>query len=162
MKKKCETIFPCILTIVGALFVYISCKTCISDTVIGGLVKDFSHNILSKDSISIFITIEGILFAGLLTFLGLFLQLENKTMSFIKECNKTYCRLLRFIKIPIATTLFALVFSIFIYGVNISIHWCIYLIWGSSILYSILTSIRMIYVYFVVLTPSSKSTESKK
>lgn len=157
MKARCEKYWPILMTIISAIFVFLGCKTCISDTAFGHFIGDFCDNMLSKDSISIFITIEGILFAGLLTFLGLFLQLENKTMDFIKEYTETYCRLLCFIKIPIAITLLDLVFSIFIYGVNISIHWCIYLVWGSSILYSILTSIRMIYVYFVVLTPQSKS-----
>ena len=111
---------------------------------------------LSQDSISIFITIEGILFAGLLTFLGLFLQLNNETMAFIKEYKLSYLRLLSFVKIPIASTLLALVFSISLYGIiTYEIPWLIKLIWGCTILYSIFTAIRMIYVYFVVLTPKS-------
>ena len=157
MKKIFETILPCVLTIFGALVVYVSCKTGFSDTAIGNFVKDFSHNMLLKDSINIFITIEGILFAGLLTFLGLFLQLDNVTMSFIKKSSDTYCRLLCFIKIPIISTLFALVSSIVIYGLTMHIHWCIQLLWGSIILYSLLVSIRMIYVYFIILTPVEKS-----
>ena len=163
MKKIFETILPCVLTIFGALLIYISCKTGFSDTVIGILVKDFSHNMLLKDSVNIFITIEGILFAGLLTFLGLFLQLNNETMAFIKEYKVSYLRLLRFVKIPIASTLLALVFSIFLYGIiTYEIPWIIKLIWGCTILYSILTAIRMIYVYFVVLTPPSKSKDYNK
>ena len=90
-------------------------------------------------------------------FLGLFLQLNNETMAFIKEYKGSYSRLLRFVKIPIAATLLALVFSIFLYGIiTYHIHWVIKLIWGCTILYSVLTSIRMIYVYFMVLTPPSK------
>lgn len=157
MKKICENILPCVLTIIAALLVYLSCKTSFSDTVIGIFVKDFSHNMLSKDSIQIFITIEGIFFAGLLTFLGLFLQLDNVTMSFIKKSHNTYCRLLYFIKIPIVSTLLALVLSIVIYGLTMNMHWCIQLFWGSIILYSLLVSIRMIYVYFIILTPVEKS-----
>lgn len=117
---------------------------------------------LSQDSISIFITIEGILFAGLLTFLGLFLQLNNETMAFVKEYKRSYLRLLRFVKIPIASTLLALVFSISLYGIiTYEIPWLIKLIWGCTILYSILTAVRMIYVYFVVLTPS-QTKDSKR
>lgn len=158
MKARCEKFFPIFITIVCSIIVYIGCRTSISNTGVGKFMCNFCCNVLSPDSISIFITIEGILFAGLLTFLGLFLQLDNETMSFIKEYKASYSRLLRFVKIPIAATLLALVFSIFLYGIiTYHIHWVIKLIWGCTILYSVLTSIRMIYVYFVVLTPASKS-----
>ena len=158
MKAKCEKYFPIVLTIISAIVVYIGCKTSISNICVGKFIYTFCNNMLSQDSISLFITIEGILFAGLLTFLGLFLQLNNETMAFIKEYKGSYLRLLRFVKIPIAYTLLALVFSIFLYGIiTYEIPWIIKLIWGCTILYSILTAIRMIYVYFVVLTPPSKS-----
>lgn len=39
--------------------------------------------------------------------------------------------------------------------ITYEIPWLIKLIWGCTILYSIFTAIRMIYVYFVVLTPKS-------
>lgn len=156
MKAKCEKYFPIGLTVVCAIIVYIGCRTSISNKCIGKFIYTFCNNMLSQDSISIFITIEGILFAGLLTFLGLFLQLNNETMAFIKEYKSSYLRLLRFVKIPIASTLLALVFSISLYGIiTYNIPWIIKIVWGSSILYSILTSIRMIYVYFIVLTPPS-------
>lgn len=162
MKAKCEKYFPLIGTIVCAIIVYIGCRTSISNGCIGKFIYNFCNNMLSQDSISIFITIEGILFAGLLTFLGLFLQLDNQVMSFIKEYKGTYLRLLCFVKISIASTLIALVFSIFLYGIiTCYIPWIIKLIWGCTILYSILTSIRMIYVYFVLLTPASNSNDSK-
>ena len=158
MKARCEKYFPIFVTITCAILVYIGCRTSISNKCIGKFIYTFCNNMLSTDSISIFITIEGILFAGLLTFLGLFLQLNNETMAFIKEYKCSYLRLLRFVQIPIASTLFALVFSIFLYGImTYNIPWIIKLIWGCIILYSILTAIRMIYVYFVMLTPPSKS-----
>lgn len=157
MKAFLEKYLPIIITILSTIFMYLGCKTSIFSNNIGKYIHCFCDNMLSKDSISLFITIEGILFAGLLTFLGLFLQLDNETMSFIKEYKGTYCRLLHFIKIPIIFTLSALVFSIFLYGmITFQIHWSIQLIWGVLVLYSILVSIRMIYVYFVVLTPIKK------
>lgn len=163
MKAKCEKYFPIGLTVLCAIIVYIGCRTSLSNKCIGKFIYTFCNNMLSQDSISIFITIEGILFAGLLTFLGLFLQLNNETMAFVKEYKRSYLRLLRFVKIPIASTLLALVFSISLYGIiTYEISWIIKLIWGCAILYSILTAVRMIYVYFVVLTPPSKSKDYNK
>ena len=159
MKKKsaiAEKYSPLLISFILTLFVGIIRGTCIALTNFGKSVLEMCNALVLKDSLSVLVTWEGIVFASLLTFLGLFMQMNNDTMRFIKADKNTYNRLLYFIKYPIFATGFSTVFSFILYITNSHISSWVLLIWGFLLVYSFSSTIRLISIYFDLVIEHTK------
>ena len=149
-----EKSMPLLCSALITIFVGIICLTSVSQTSLGTFVIDLCKKLITADSLNLLITIESIVFASLLTFLGLFLQMDNDVMTFIKKDRNTFIRLLDFIKKPIFSTGIMIVSTYVLYLENdIHINHYALLIWGLLLLYSLFSTIRLISIYFKQITP---------
>lgn len=152
-----EKYMPLLCSALITIFVGIICLTPISQTSLGTFVSNLCKKLITGDSLNLLITIESIIFASLLTFLGLFLQMDNDVMAYIKKDKNTFIRLLDFIKKPIFSTGIMIVstYILFLYLENDShINHYALLTWGLILLYSLFSTIRLISIYFKQITPA--------
>lgn len=149
-----EKCMPLLCSALITIFVGIVCLTSVSKTSLGTFVIDLCKKLIAIGSLNLLITIESIVFASLLTFLGLFLQMDNDVMAFIKKDKNTFIRLLDFIKKPIFSTGIMIVSTYILYLENDThINHYALLIWGMLLLYSLFSTIRLISIYFKQITP---------
>ena len=150
-----EKCMPLLCSALITIFVGIICLTPISQTSLGTFMSNLCKKLITIDSLNLLITIESIVFASLLTFLGLFLQMDNDVMAFIKKDKNTFIRLLDFIKKPIFSTGIMIVSTYILYLENDShINHYALLTWGLILLYSLFSTIRLISIYFKQITPA--------
>lgn len=151
---RTEKCMPLLCSVLITFFIGIICLTSISQTSLGTFVLDLCKKLITNNSLNLLITIASIVFASLLTFLGLFLQMDNDVMAFIKKDKNTFIRLLDFIKKPIFSTGIMIVSTYVLYLENdIHINHYALLIWGLLLLYSLFSTIRLISIYFKQITP---------
>ena len=152
---RIEKILPLSSSVILTVFVGVVCLTPISQTSLGTYMVNMCKKLITGDSLNLLITIESIIFASLLTFLGLFLQMDNDVMAFIKKDKNTFIRLLDFIKKPIFSTGIMIVSTYILYLENDShINHYALLTWGLILLYSLFSTIRLISIYFKQITPA--------
>lgn len=149
-----EKSMPLGCSVIITIFVGVICLSPISHTSLGLFLVSLCRRLITADSLNLLITIESIVFASLLTFLGLFLQMDNDVMAFIKKDKNTFIRLLDFIKKPIFSTGIMIVSTYILYLENDThINHYALLIWGMLFLYSLFSTIRLISIYFKQITP---------
>ncbi len=157
LKLFIEKYFPLMFSTLVVVVIYlikIHCKI--------PILNILSDSILESDSLSVIITIEGILFGATLTFLGLFMQMNNKTMNFIVEksplvLRNIICYLIR----AIASTIVMVVFSYILFLLKEKLcSFCCW-IWFWGLIYSFSALIRVLYAYTIVITPSKRDKGKK-
>ena len=150
-----EVLTSFLVAIIVAILVGIINLTPVAQTKLGVFVCYFCKHLIMQDSLNLLITIESIIFASLLTFLGLFLQMDNNVMKFIKQDRNTYTRLIGFIKRPLYATAVIILSSFVLYlTIEMHINHYILLMWGSLLLYGLFSTLHLIYIYFKHITPS--------
>lgn len=146
-----EKYLPISIGLIISVSVAIICKTCIVQTTFGNFVINICKQMTTQESLSLLVTVYSILFTGLLTFLGLFLQMNNDVMQFIKQVKADYIRLLTYIKCPIYASALSIVTSYLLYITRTHISSWILLMWGCLVVYSFISSIRLVYIYFSLI-----------
>ena len=149
-----EVLISLFFAILVAILVGITNLTSVAQTGMGVFISCLCKHLITHDSLNLLITIESIIFASLLTFLGLFLQMDNNVMKFIKQDRNTYTRLLGFIKRPLYATAIIILSSFILYlTIDLHINHYILLVWGTLLMYSLFSTLHLIYIYFKQITP---------
>ena len=149
VERKWPIVVSAVITVVSAFMCLNGCW----------IIQEFYKNLMSQDNLSLAITLEGILFASLLTFLGLFMQLRNSVMEFVKRNKSTYRRLISYIKWPIVVSSIHTICMFVIKCLDLSDmqHSAVLLLSATMVFlmsFSICLSARLIYVYFCVVSDS--------
>lgn len=114
--------------------------------------NEFVHTIcsklLSRDFLTLIISIECTLFGFLLAVLALLLQLNNKAIELIVKYNR-FPDLIRFSKFAIYSSLLIVCISLILIVTKdlISSHW-IYYIWGWLVVYNIGSVVRFVKIFY--------------
>lgn len=154
IEKWCPTIF----TLIGLMMIVVLVYWIKSDFIIS-----LCRSMLTNDSLSLLITIESILFGCLLTFLGLFVQMDEKRLGLIRSNINGYKRLIYSIIAPLCVSLGVILTTYVLYLIDEVLNDAVYLLWGVELLYSFFLSFRLIYAYFLfAFSPELRELAKKK
>lgn len=147
VKKRIENYYPITISILSIFMYYFFLSS-------NKPAHSIIIRIIDDNLISVIITIYSALFGFLLTILALIYQMNNKMLDLVKEFDR-FKDLIKYSKLSVYSSIAVVVFGIIIYITSkselyIDIIRGIRYTYGFLIIYSFLTTMRFVNIFFLI------------